>query len=178
MSYCLQCGSTLGERVIDRLPRPHCTACGWTLWEDPKLAVAVIVTDGEHVLLGQRAQGERQGQWSLPAGFVDRGEVVEAAAARELMEEIGAAVEVGRLVDLVSEAGNSVVLAVYEAEMRAAQLGPTEEMSQLRWWRITELPPLAFEHDKAILERWARGSRLSTPPTDAAGGGAAPLPEV
>ncbi len=88
--YCQRCGAPTSEQMRDGRMRPVCTACGMTTYLDPKLAVAVLVTDGERILLGKRGAHTRQpGMWSFPSGFVERGEVVEEAARRETLEETG-----------------------------------------------------------------------------------------
>ena len=88
--FCQQCGGATTEEDRDGRPRPVCVECGTVTWLDPKLAVAVLIVREGRVLLGRRAPGSREaGRWSLPAGFVERGEVVESAAAREVREETG-----------------------------------------------------------------------------------------
>ena len=112
--------------------------------------------DGQ-ILLGKRGPGTRApGKWSFPAGFVERGEQVEAAAAREVLEETGLDVEPGRLIGLFSEAGETVVLAVYEAELRNLDLVPVaaDDLVALGWFSLDGLPELAFERDYHIIERF------------------------
>lgn len=53
-------------------------------------AIIVLVTDGERALLGRQASWP-QGRYSTIAGFVEPGESVEDAVAREVMEEAGIA---------------------------------------------------------------------------------------
>ena len=78
--------------------------------------MAVLIARDGRILLGKRGPGAREpGKWSFPAGFVERGERVERAAAREAREETGLDVLVGDLVGLYSSEGETVVLAVYEA---------------------------------------------------------------
>lgn len=45
----------------------------------------------------RRANPPAQGQWSLPSGFLECGETLEEAAARETLEETGIAVEPANL---------------------------------------------------------------------------------
>lgn len=56
--------------------------------------VLVLVCDGDRCLLG-RSRGWPSGMYSALAGFVEPGESLEAAVAREVMEEVG--VKVGKL---------------------------------------------------------------------------------
>jgi 8-oxo-dGTP diphosphatase len=52
------------------------------------------------VLLVKRRFEPLKGRWSLPGGAVEAGETLEAAVAREILEETGIAVEVGAIVDV------------------------------------------------------------------------------
>ena len=56
----------------------------------------------------RRANEPGLGLWSLPGGYVDRGELVEAAAAREVLEETGLKVNVTALVGVFSEVRHPV----------------------------------------------------------------------
>ena len=53
------------------------------------MAVGVIVELDGKIVLGRRAHEPKLGLWSFPSGYVDAGEVVEAAAVREVEEEVG-----------------------------------------------------------------------------------------
>ncbi|QLQ08261.1 MAG: NUDIX domain-containing protein [Anaerolineae bacterium] len=67
--------------------RAHCPACGFIQFQNPKVAVAVLLTHGARVALVQRAVIPRIGAWALPAGFMDFDEQPSAAALRELYED-------------------------------------------------------------------------------------------
>lgn len=137
--------------------RPVCSACGHITFLDPKLAVAAVIVHDGSILLGKRGPGTRSpGKWSFPAGFVERGEQVEAATAREVLEETGLRISPGRLVGLFSEQGETVVLAVYEAELEDPEASPVaaDDLEELGWFQLDALPALAFERDYRIIERF------------------------
>jgi 8-oxo-dGTP diphosphatase len=52
-------------------------------------AVSVALKRGETLLLVKRANEPAKDQWAFPGGRVERGEKLEAAARRELLEETG-----------------------------------------------------------------------------------------
>ncbi|MEZ4330269.1 MAG: NUDIX domain-containing protein [Myxococcota bacterium] len=70
------------------------------------LSVSALVFRGEELLLMRRSDN---GHWSLPGGFVEKGESVAAAARREVEEETGYAIELGRLVGVYSDPATQIV---------------------------------------------------------------------
>src|SRR5690349_17682032 len=87
--FCPECGSPLAPRVQEDRHRPPGPNCGFRRYADPKVAVAVVLGDEHGVLLGLRMVDPARGKWSFPAGYVNRGEVLEEAAVREVLEEFG-----------------------------------------------------------------------------------------
>ncbi len=155
MLYCQTCGGPTAGRAIDGRDRPVCTRCGAVTYLDPKLAAAVVVERAGRVLLGRRGPGARAAdRWSFPAGFVERGERVEDAAAREAREEVGLAVVVGPLLGLYSAPGETVVLAVYLATAPDADPVAGDDLEAVGWFAPDALPDLAFPHDRRILADW------------------------
>jgi len=70
--------------------------------ERPIVGVGAVVLDGDgRVLLARRAHEPSKGEWSLPGGGVELGETLEAAVAREVLEETGLAVHVGPVVEVL-----------------------------------------------------------------------------
>jgi 8-oxo-dGTP diphosphatase len=61
---------------------------------------AVVLCDGARVALVRRRHEPLAGEWSLPGGVVEIGETLEAAVAREILEETGLAVTVGPVIDV------------------------------------------------------------------------------
>jgi mutator protein MutT len=155
--FCQRCGGATEPHLYDGRERPKCVACGSITFFDPKLAVAVLIERDGLLLLGRRAEGAREaGRWSFPAGFVERGEVVEAAAAREVLEEVGLTVEIGSLIGLYSYEGEDVALAVYVAARVSGEPHAQDDLDMVEWFDFNNLPDLAFPHDRQIIEDWLR----------------------
>ena len=161
LGFCAACGSPTEERDIEGCMRPVCVACGQVVFLDPKLAVGVLIARDGRILLGKRGPGAREpGKWSFPAGFVERGERVEHAAAREAREETNLDVEIGDLIGLYSSEGETVVLAVYAATSAAGDPEAGDDLVEIGWFSAAELPELAFPRDRHIMEAWLSSQRV------------------
>lgn len=162
--YCHQCASALALQRQEDRDRPTCPTCGFIVYLDPKVAVAVLVGDDDTVLLGRRAIDPGRGGWSFPAGYVNRGEVPEHAAAREVLEELGVAVRLTGLVGVYAEAGQPVILIVYSGEIVSGEPRPDgREVTEVRRFALDALPAkLAFPHDHQVLLDWKRARRTGS----------------
>jgi ADP-ribose pyrophosphatase YjhB (NUDIX family) len=158
LGFCLECGTALEARHHEDRDRPTCPSCGFIHYLDPKVAVAVILGDDTGVLLGRRCIDPGSGLWSFPAGYVNRGEVLEEAAIREVLEELGVAVRLTGLVGVYSHRGEAVVLIVYAGTIEAGDPRPDgHEVSEVRRFAVDALPnDLAFPHDRQVLADWKR----------------------
>lgn len=152
--FCASCATPLERREVFGVARPACPQCGRVVFYDPKVAaVCVIARDGK-VLMIRRGTDTGYGLWSLPGGFVDRGEVVETAAAREAWEETGLEVAVDGLIGLFSLPGDPVIVAAFTARETGGSLAPGPEALEAAFFPPDSLPELAFNRDTEILARW------------------------
>ena len=83
--FCGVCGGTMR---MDTDISKKCTECGKEIWPQLATAVIVLIHRGDDVLL-VRAKNFRTDHYGLVAGFVETGETLEEAVAREAMEETG-----------------------------------------------------------------------------------------
>ena len=144
----------MSERDVAGAVRPACDSCGAVVFLDPKLAVVVIVSSGEKILMVKRDIEPMMGRWSFPSGYVDRGEVVEEAAVREVREETNVEIELERLLGVYSGRGEPVALVAYAARAVGGSAEAGDETQAVGWFSEDELPPPPFPHDDAILRDW------------------------
>ena len=152
--FCASCAAPLQPRQVFGATRPACPQCGRIVFYDPKVAAVCVIPRNNAVLMIRRATETGYGLWSLPGGFVDRGEVVESAAAREAREETGIQVAITGLIGLFSLPDDPVIVAAYTAQETGGSLAPGPEVLDAAFFPLTALPPLAFPRDAQILTRW------------------------
>ncbi|TCO80466.1 ADP-ribose pyrophosphatase YjhB (NUDIX family) [Plasticicumulans lactativorans] len=129
MNFCSHCAGRVSLRIPpgDRLPRFVCEACGTVHYENPRIVAGCIPEWEGRVLLCRRAIEPRRGLWTLPAGFMEKGESADEAAARETFEEAQARVEVLGLYTLYNLPHISQVYLMYRARLLDGVFAAGEE---------------------------------------------------
>ena len=160
--FCPLCGGTLEARLLktSEPDRPVCTACGFVLYLDPKVAVGTIIeADDNRIVLVRRAIDPGYGKWVFPGGYVDRGEELPAAAIREAREESGLEVKIHGLVNIYSYAGRTPIIIVYAATAIGGELSVDDECLDAALFRSSELPwdELAFRSTGEALRDYLNG---------------------
>ena len=99
--------------------------------------VGAIVADGEgRLLMIKRGHEPGAGLWSIPGGRIEPGETDAEAVAREMTEETGLTVQVGRLIGRVRRPGlNGAVVDIrdYAATVTGGTLRPGDDAVDARW---------------------------------------------
>jgi ADP-ribose pyrophosphatase YjhB (NUDIX family) len=147
LNFCSNCGSPVVSKIPegDHLPRFVCTSCGVIHYKNPLLVLGCVPQWEDKILLCRRAIEPRRGFWTVPAGFMENGETLQNAAARECYEEALAKVEVGSLLAVVSVTHAAQVHVMFRA--RLLEVGLYTE-AEIPW------PDLAFPSGEFTLRQF------------------------
>ena len=160
--FCPLCGERLEPRVVKagEAERPVCQGCGHVVYLDPKIAVGTVIRNGDgEIALVRRSIEPGYGKWVYPGGYVDRGEVLLAAAAREAPEEANWRIRLDGLINLYSYAGRTPIIVVYAATAVGGELRADDESLEAAWFRVDAIPwgELAFRSTREALRDYLRG---------------------
>lgn len=158
--FCPACGERLERRVVAGIDRGVCPACERIEFRTHPVGVAAVVRDpaGRLLLVQRSASSTKPGLWCMPAGFVDYAEDVQEAAAREVLEETGLEVTVGGVVHVRSNRHDPAKITValwFDADAVGGELEAGDDAVDVGWFALDELPPLAFEGDRIVIDRLA-----------------------
>lgn len=157
--YCPRCGAPLADGEKFGRLRRFCRYCGFIHFNDPKVAVAALVTDRRRVLLVRRLAIPRIGYWALPAGYMDADEDPETALVREVLEETGIRVRVTAFEQVAPLAGwnqRRGILLLYRAVALEGEAAGGDDVSDARWFGADEVPweELAFDSTADAVRTW------------------------
>jgi ADP-ribose pyrophosphatase YjhB (NUDIX family) len=151
----------------DRLRRV-CDTCGFVDYVNPKIVVGSVVSaDDGRILLCRRAILPRRGYWTLPAGYMEEGESIAAAARREAQEEALADLEIGPLLALYDLPKLSQVQIFFRARLLNPEtIGPGPESLNVALFTWDRIPwtALAFTTTRWALEAWRESRELDAFP--------------
>ncbi len=158
IEHCQVCGTAVTYQVPedDNRERAVCPACHHIHYVNPLNVVGTLPIWGDQVLLCRRNIEPRKGFWTLPAGFMELGEITEEGAARETDEVAGAKIEMQGLYCVLNVVTAGQVHFFYRARLLDTTFNPGPETIEARLFHQHEIPwgELAFRTVKMTLDRY------------------------
>ena len=146
--YCGVCGAPMR---MDTDISKKCTECGKEIWPQLATAVIVLIHKGDEVLL-VRAKNFKRDFFGLVAGFVETGETLEEAVAREAMEETGV-----KITNIRYFASQPWPYPCFNADYVSGDIHlQTSEIAKGGWFRKDDLPdiPEKLSIARMLLDAW------------------------
>jgi NAD+ diphosphatase len=137
--FCGSCGAPTESREGGHSRLCLDTRCATPHYPRTDPAVIMCVTDGDKVLL-HRQPIWPPGMWSVLAGFVEPGEMLEEAVAREVLEETGIAVADVRYAGSQPWPFPSSLMIGFTARANGGTLMPCpHELEDARWFSRADI---------------------------------------
>ena len=163
MNFCSRCAAPVVLRIPpgDDRPRHVCDACGTIHYQNPKIVAGCVLEHEGRILLCRRAIEPRSGLWTLPAGFMENGETMREAAARETFEEATARVEIDDLFSCLDIPRINQVYVMFRGRLAGGSFSPGAESLDTRLFDEAEVPwdEIAFPAITRTLEFWFEDRR-------------------
>ncbi len=130
----------------------------------PELCVGAIALHDGNLLMIRRGHGPAAGEWSVPGGRVERGELLAEAVTRELREETGLEAVCGELVGWVERiddggAHHFVILDFEVTVLDDREPTAGDDAAEARWVPLADVADLRlvdglaeFLHEHGVLE--------------------------
>ena len=159
--FCGTCGAPTESRDAGHLRRCTAPECATEQFPRSDPAVIMLVHDGgDACLLGRQASWP-EGVFSTLAGFVEPGESLEDAVAREVREETGVRVlEADYHSSQPWPFPSSVMLGFWARAERDEPVIDPEELEQARWFERDELLALLERREVRLPQRLSIARRL------------------
>jgi ADP-ribose pyrophosphatase YjhB (NUDIX family) len=156
-AWCPHCRQEMARSNEGGLERPACRTCGFVQYLNPAPGAGVILLQEGQICLVRRKFPPKDGQWSLPTGFMEWDEDVADTAVREALEETGLEVRLDGVYAVESgilPPDIPVLVVFYRATATGGRLQAGDDAAEVRFFPLNDLPrPVAFAAHRRVLAR-------------------------
>lgn len=140
----------------DDRPRHVCDHCGSIHYQNPKLVAGAIVEHDGRLLLCRRAIEPQYGTWTIPAGYMEKGETITECARREAREEAGAELAEMAPYAILDLPFIDQVYFIFRAGLATPDVLPGPESLEVRFFAPAEIPwpELSFAVVRQVLRHY------------------------
>ena len=138
--FCPSCSAPLKDDK--KFTAKLCLSCSNLFFPRIEPAIIVLVKKGDEILLEQNIK-DRTSLWTCVAGFVETGETLENAVAREVKEETGIEIKNIQYKGSQSWPFPDQLMVAFSAEYKSGKIKiQEEEIREARWFKKDSLPEI------------------------------------
>ncbi|WBQ08795.1 NAD(+) diphosphatase [Hyphomonadaceae bacterium ML37] len=160
--FCSNCGSK--NEFFDGGLRLTCPSCGMEHYPRTDPSIILLPYSGDRCVMGRQPSWP-PGMYATLAGFVEPGETLEAACARETAEEVHLKVLSTEYVANQPWPFPSALMIGFLAEVEDGEVQPDDDLEDARWFTRDEVrelydgamanwAPRHFSISRLLIERW------------------------
>lgn len=164
-TFCSACGSR--NALKDGGLRLQCSSCGMQHFPRVDPSVIMLPVHGDKCVMGRQASWP-EGLYATLAGFIEPGETIEEACARETREETGLRVTSTRYLASQPWPFPSSLMIGLIAEVEDGQVYPDDDLEDARWFTRDEVRdlyngelgrkyPSHFSISRLLIDTWLKG---------------------
>ena len=153
--FCGRCGTATEHAPGERARR--CPACGLMAYPRVSPAVIVLIEKDDRILLARGHQFP-SGRFGIVAGFVEAGESLEEAVAREVAEEVGLRLRDVRYWGSQPWPFPHNLMLGFRADWAAGEIEiAPSELAEAGWYGLNDLPniPPKLSIARRLIDDWA-----------------------
>lgn len=149
--FCPLCGAKL---LVQNENLLICSNCNFHFYINPApWNAAIIENEKGEILLTKRKYDPKKGYWDWPGGFIMPGETLEESVKREIKEELGVDVQVGKIIGAYTAIYKyqtilepTIGIAV-PAKIISGQIKPNDDITKYKYFKPEEIfkMDLAFQ---------------------------------
>lgn len=130
--------------------------CKICAFKNPRATVTALIRKDDKLLMALRPEDPFKGWWDLIGGYMNENETPEEALRREIKEELGVDCDLKLLNFFPGYASwqgaeYPILSIAYLAELKSEDFKKSDEIEDLKWFPVTELPPIAFDSNVKII---------------------------
>ena|SRR3989344_4789945 len=132
----------------------NCEICAF---RNPRATVTAVISNGDKFLLAKRTEEPFKGWWDMIGGYMSEDETPEEALKREIKEELGVECSAKFMHFFPGYAEwkgseHPILSMAFLVDLDFDKVKVNEEIAELKWFHINELPEIAFDSNNKIME--------------------------
>lgn len=139
--FCPKCA---GKFIPQKGNLSQCSSCNYHFYINPILTNGVVLeNESQEILLVKRKFPPKKDYWDVAGGFIKPEETIEQSIKREVKEELGIEIKIGKIIGIYSDKYcyegvlNSTLCLIVSAKMKSGKIRPADDVASYKFFPKT-----------------------------------------